>query len=82
MSFRSEAEVVPGFLSRFRNSILVFLAVLGPGFITAVVDNDFRRNLYLLTGRRPLGLSAALDAAPHHRRPDRHAGNVLPAWAR
>ncbi len=25
---------------RFRNSFLVFLAVLGPGFITAVVDND------------------------------------------
>jgi NRAMP (natural resistance-associated macrophage protein)-like metal ion transporter len=31
---------VPGFLSRFRNQIVVFLAVLGPGFITAVVDND------------------------------------------
>ena len=31
---------MPGFLSRFRNQIVVFLAVLGPGFITAVVDND------------------------------------------
>jgi NRAMP (natural resistance-associated macrophage protein)-like metal ion transporter len=31
---------VAGFLSRFRNHIFVFLAVLGPGFITAVVDND------------------------------------------
>ncbi len=29
-----------GFLTRFRGHILVFLAVLGPGFITAVVDND------------------------------------------
>ena len=28
------------FLSRFRYQILIFLAVLGPGFITAVVDND------------------------------------------
>ncbi len=27
-------------LSRFRNQIIVFLAVLGPGFITAMVDND------------------------------------------
>src|SRR5215469_18765912 len=27
-------------LSRFRTQIAVFLAVLGPGFITAVVDND------------------------------------------
>src|ERR1700732_195060 len=27
-------------LSRFKKHILVFLAVLGPGFITAVVDND------------------------------------------
>ena len=27
------------FLSRFRNHIVVFLAVLGPGFITAVVYN-------------------------------------------
>src|SRR6185437_3058121 len=28
------------FLSRFRYQIIVFLAVLGPGFITAMVDND------------------------------------------
>src|SRR5262245_66319649 len=28
------------FLSRFRHHIAVFFAVLGPGFITAVVDND------------------------------------------
>src|ERR1022692_3342415 len=28
------------FLSRFRYHIVVFLAVLGPGFITANVDND------------------------------------------
>jgi Mn2+/Fe2+ NRAMP family transporter len=27
-------------LSRFRHRIAVFLAILGPGFITAVVDND------------------------------------------
>ena len=27
-------------LERFRYHILVFLAVLGPGFITAMVDND------------------------------------------
>src|SRR5580704_1173717 len=27
-------------LSRFRYQLLVFFAVLGPGFITAVVDND------------------------------------------
>lgn len=29
-----------GFLSRWKRHVLVFLAVLGPGFITAVVDND------------------------------------------
>src|ERR1039458_10415947 len=28
------------FLSRFRYHILVFFAVIGPGFITANVDND------------------------------------------
>src|ERR1700744_3566232 len=27
-------------LERFRAQILIFLAVLGPGFITAMVDND------------------------------------------
>ncbi len=27
-------------LKRFRHSILLFLAVLGPGFVTAMVDND------------------------------------------
>ena len=27
-------------LERYRSQILVFLAVLGPGFITAMVDND------------------------------------------
>jgi NRAMP (natural resistance-associated macrophage protein)-like metal ion transporter len=31
---------VPGLFSRFRGRILIFLAVLGPGFVTAVVDND------------------------------------------
>src|SRR3954453_22958430 len=31
---------MPRFLSRFRYHIAVFFAVLGPGFITAVVDND------------------------------------------
>src|ERR1700683_3082772 len=31
---------MPKLLSRFRYQIAVFLAVLGPGFITAMVDND------------------------------------------
>src|SRR5919107_5644650 len=31
---------MPKLLSRLRHHFLVFLAVLGPGFITAVVDND------------------------------------------
>src|SRR3984957_13613561 len=31
---------MPKILSRFRYQILVFFAVLGPGFITAMVDND------------------------------------------
>jgi NRAMP (natural resistance-associated macrophage protein)-like metal ion transporter len=31
---------MPRFLSRFRYHVAVFFAVLGPGFITAVVDND------------------------------------------
>jgi NRAMP (natural resistance-associated macrophage protein)-like metal ion transporter len=31
---------MPKFLSRFRYHIIVFFAVIGPGFITAVVDND------------------------------------------
>src|SRR5438874_8097357 len=29
-----------GFVSRWKRHLLVFLAVLGPGFITAMVDND------------------------------------------
>ena len=29
-----------GFLRRFRRHIIVFFAVIGPGFITAMVDND------------------------------------------
>src|SRR6202142_4757091 len=29
-----------GLLSRFRSHILLFFGVVGPGFITAVVDND------------------------------------------
>src|SRR5215469_28460 len=31
---------MPKILSRFRYQFAIFLAVLGPGFITAVVDND------------------------------------------
>src|ERR1700752_4397230 len=31
---------MPQILSRFRHHILVFFAVIGPGFITAVVDNE------------------------------------------
>jgi Mn2+/Fe2+ NRAMP family transporter len=31
---------MPKFLSRFRYHLAVFFAVLGPGFITANVDND------------------------------------------
>src|ERR1700680_83896 len=31
---------MPKLLSRFRYHIAVFFAVIGPGFITAVVDND------------------------------------------
>src|SRR3984885_6940263 len=31
---------MPQFIVRVRHQLLVFLAVLGPGFITAVVDND------------------------------------------
>src|SRR5262252_1240665 len=27
-------------LTRFRHHVLIFFAVIGPGFITAVVDND------------------------------------------
>jgi NRAMP (natural resistance-associated macrophage protein)-like metal ion transporter len=31
---------MPGFAARFKRHLIVFLAVLGPGFITAMVDND------------------------------------------
>src|SRR6202048_3714022 len=31
---------MPKLLSRFRYHVAVFFAVIGPGFITAVVDND------------------------------------------
>jgi NRAMP (natural resistance-associated macrophage protein)-like metal ion transporter len=31
---------MPKILSRFRNHLAIFFAVIGPGFITAVVDND------------------------------------------
>src|SRR5215469_17958244 len=31
---------MPKIFSRFRHHLVVFFAVIGPGFITAVVDND------------------------------------------
>src|SRR5215475_7251878 len=31
---------MPRLFSRFRHHLVIFFAVLGPGFITAVVDND------------------------------------------
>ena len=34
------AGPAPGFATRWKRHLLVFLAVLGPGFITAMVDND------------------------------------------
>ena len=37
-----------------------------------------RRHLHLLTGRRAVGLPAALDADSDHSAADRHAGDVLP----
>ena len=45
---------------------LVFFAVIGPGFITAMVDNDSGGILYLFGGRRQVRLPAAVDAAAHH----------------
>ena len=39
-------------LERFRYHILVFLAVLGPGFITAMVDNDSGGIVHLFGRRR------------------------------
>ncbi len=52
--FRAEAEVsgCRKLLSRFRYQIAVFLAVLGPGFITAMVDNDSGGIYHLFGGRR------------------------------
>ncbi len=54
---------MPGFLARFKRHLIVFLAVLGPGFITAMVDNDSGGIYTYSRGGGALGLSAAVDAA-------------------
>ncbi len=68
---------MPKILSRFRYQIAVFLAVLGPGFITAMVDNDSGGIYTYSQAGAQLGLPSAVDADPHHGRPDHHAGDVL-----
>ena len=64
-------------LSRFRYHILVFFAVIGPGFITAKVDNDSGGIFtYSAAGARcgylPLWTLLPITLVSHH-----HAGDVL-----
>ena len=51
---------------RLRYQIAIFLSVLGPGLITANVDNDSGGIYTYSAGRREVRLSAALDPDPHH----------------
>ena len=58
--------------------VALFLAVIGPGLITASVDNDAGGiTTYSLAGAH-FGYEAPLDARPHHRRAHRGAGDERP----
>ena len=61
---------------RWRIRILLFLAVLGPGFITANVDNDSGGIFTYSQAGRTVRLLAAVDDDPHHPRPHCRAGDV------
>ena len=52
-------------LRRWKSQLLVILAVVGPGFITANVDNDAGGIYTYSAGRRPVRLCAALDHDSH-----------------
>ena len=49
------------FLKRSKTRILLFLAVVGPGFITANVDNDAGGILTYSSGRGAIRTSSPLD---------------------
>ena len=55
---------------------MLFLAVLGPGFITANVDNDAGGILTYSQAGAQLRLQAAVDDDPDYAGTDRRAGNV------
>ena len=60
-------------LLRFR--LLAFLAVIGPGFITANVDNDPGGILTYSQAGAKYGYALLWTLIPDHYRPDRGAGN-------
>ena len=64
-------------LKRFRYQIAIFLSVVGPGLITANVDNDSGGILTYSQAGAQIRLPAAVDPDPHHAAADRHAGDVL-----
>ena len=49
---------------RWKGRTLLFLAVVGPGIITANVDNDAGGILTYSAGRRAIRISAAVDHDP------------------
>jgi len=44
-------------MNRMRRQIMIFLSVMGPGFIVMVADNDARRHLHLRRHRFEYGFS-------------------------
>ena len=63
---------------RWRIRILLFLAVLGPGFITANVDNDSGGILTYSQAGAQYGYTLLWTMHSHHHRADRGAGDVRP----
>jgi len=61
---------------RWRIRILLFLAVLGPGFITANVDNDSGGILTYSQAGAQYGYTLLWTDASHHHCADRRAGDV------
>ena len=70
------------FLRRWKTRILLFFAVVGPGFITANVDNDAGGIWTYSAAGRAVRIPAAVDHDSHDDRADRGAGDVRRAWAR
>jgi Mn2+/Fe2+ NRAMP family transporter len=73
---------MPRILAVSATHIAGVLAVLGPGFITAVVDNDAGGIFTYLRGGRALWLPAAVDAAGRSLSSSSSRRRCAPGWAR